>query len=84
MHAGSIDRNTAAGRVYNQMVYNLGIWYTTAQLSRRARTYCVSTRISEVRHQIAREGCFEIVTEPFTQDGKRLFRYRMVRVGRAK
>jgi len=51
MHAGSIDNDrTAAARVYAAL--SGGGWVSGWDLSRAARTTCVSTRVSEVRAQL--------------------------------
>ncbi len=80
MHAGSITKNTAAGRVYAHLKAHIGEWFTTRGLAAWADTYCVSTRISEVRAQL--DDGLEIITEPFSVKGRRVFRYRMVKRGK--
>lgn len=52
MHAGRIDGDTAAGRVYEVLKGKAGEYVGGMELTLLARTTAVSTRISEVRRQL--------------------------------
>lgn len=77
MHGGSIDRpDTAAGRVYAALRDRNGGWVGGWDLSMIAQTTAVSTRVSEVRAQLARQPgrgeCVEV-----ERRGQKFF-YRLV------
>ena len=75
MHCGKLTTNSAAGRVYRELrrwsQFGSG-WVNGWQLSVNARTTAVSTRISEIRHQLPPNERIEK-----KQDG-RGFYYRLV------
>jgi hypothetical protein len=52
MHPGKIDGNSAAARLYGVLRSLPGHWFGGDELAKAADTTCVSTRISEVRHQL--------------------------------
>lgn len=52
MHVGSVDRDTAAGRVWDVLHENLGRWVSGWDLTVRARTTAISTRVAEIRQQL--------------------------------
>jgi hypothetical protein len=52
MHPGKLDGNTAAARVYRALRSVPSHWWGGDELAAAAATTCVSTRISEVRHQL--------------------------------
>ena len=52
MHPGKLSGHTAAARVYHCLRSEPGRWWGGDELSAAAGTTCVSTRISEVRHQL--------------------------------
>ncbi len=54
MNAGRIDRNTAAARVWGILKGRRGQLISSWDLSQAARTTAVSTRVSEVRHELNR------------------------------
>lgn len=80
MHAGNIDNDTAAGRVYRALSARPGIWLDAWELMTAARTTAVSTRISEVRHALRDRGGIEQVEHK--QAGHNHY-YRIVRTGEA-
>lgn len=75
MHAGSLTGNTAAARVYRvlkaESPSSVGGW----DLSLMARVTAVSTRVSEVRHELERLNLPERVE--VTRIGREYF-YRIV------
>ncbi|MCK4306083.1 MAG: hypothetical protein KAY24_17720 [Candidatus Eisenbacteria sp.] len=73
MHAGSIDGMTAAARVY-RVLKSEQRWIGGYELQDRAETTAVSTRVSEVRHQLPETEAIEM-----KQEGHRFF-YRWKRV----
>ncbi len=76
MHAGSIDNaSTAAGRVYRALLNRQGEWIGGWDLSQAAHVTAVSTRVSEVRHELERLERPERIE--VDQQG-RLFFYRIV------
>jgi len=78
MHAGSIENNlTAAARVYTTL-RKADRWVGGYELQDATRTTALSTRISEVRHQLMMRNP---VTEEIEvkQEGKRFY-YRLRRV----
>lgn len=85
MHYGSIvSGKSAAGRVFNVLVESLGSWVSGWELTIRARTSAVGTRVSEIRAQGAvldRLG-LAVETERKTdpESGNPAFFYRVVRV----
>ena len=52
MHPGRIDSDTAAGRVYRHLRSVQGSWVGGWELAMATKTTAVSTRVSEVRHQL--------------------------------
>ena len=52
MHPGKLEDHTAAARVYHALRSDPGRWWGGSELAEAAATTCVSTRISEVRHQL--------------------------------
>jgi hypothetical protein len=56
MHSGRIDSNTAAGRVYLYLIGLGGRWVGGWELAMATQTTAISTRISEIRHQLAGTG----------------------------
>lgn len=52
MHAGNINGNTAAGRVYRALLARRGEWVDGWTLTIDARVTAVGTRVSEVRAQL--------------------------------
>jgi len=79
MHAGSIDNpKTAAHRVYSVLRALDGAWIGGWDLTLRARASGMSTRVSEVRHQLACDPARGEAVES-RQEGVKWF-YRIVRV----
>lgn len=80
MHAGSLDRNTEARKVYEVLVRSDGRWLGGRELQDLAYTTAVSTRVSEVRHALNREAwrCERLEHE---QRGRYHF-YRVVATGK--
>jgi len=75
MHPGSIESDlTAAGRVYAYLGHHRGCWVDAWRLTLDTRTTAISTRISEIRHQLPRNERIEV-----KQVG-RGFYYRLVKV----
>lgn len=56
MHAGRLDADTAAARVYRHLRNNAGQWVGGWELAMETRTTAVSTRISEVRLRLRGTG----------------------------
>lgn len=52
MNHGSISRNTAAGRLYAVLAATPNVWRDAWELQQEARVLALSTRISEIRHQL--------------------------------
>lgn len=52
MHYGSIDRNTAAGRLFWYLKKHEGVWLDAWHLTEACEITALSTRISEIRHQL--------------------------------
>ncbi len=52
MNYGSIDKNTAAGRLYRLWKRRPGVLFTAKQIAARVDTTCPTTRVSEVRKQL--------------------------------
>lgn len=74
MHVGNISNvHTAAGRVYAYLVEHVNNWCDAWTLTIACETTAISTRISEVRHQVKANEIVEHV-----RDGKRNL-YRIVR-----
>lgn len=75
MHAGSIDSDIAkAARVYRQLKRHTNKWCDAWWLTVETETTAISTRISEVRHQLPPGERIEV-----KQEGGRFY-YRLVRV----
>lgn len=53
MHAGSINTNSAAGRLYRLLRAEPGRWHSGWDLTMVARVTALSTRISEIRDQLS-------------------------------
>jgi hypothetical protein len=82
VHAGSIDRQTAARRVYLMLASKAGRWHTGWEIAMQARTTCVSTRISEVRHQL-RGGKYRLESRCMKDtDGSQVWAYRVIKEGK--
>ena len=52
MHYGRLDRNTAAGRLFWYLQKHEGLWMDSWHLTEQCKTTALSTRISEIRHQL--------------------------------
>lgn len=52
MHPGKLDTDTAAARVWRYLLAYEGVWTDAWGLTVDTRTTAISTRISEVRHQL--------------------------------
>ena len=78
MHCGSLNGKTAAGRVFRLLDERRSEWLTGWELTMKAQTTAVSTRISEVRHQLPPHLRLEHRT---TREGHE---YRLVWVGAVK
>ena len=74
MHCGRIDRDTAAGRVFNILRANAGHWVDAWGLTLASKTTAISTRISEIRHQLATDERYDIESD---QQGRKWY-YRVV------
>lgn len=75
MHAGSIDSDTAkAARVYRLLKRHMDKWCDAWWLTVETKTTAISTRISEVRHQLPPGEKIEVEQR---KDG---FHYRLVKV----
>ena len=61
MHVGSIDRDTAAGRLYRHLRERPGVPHDAWALSQAMKTTCLSTRVSEVNVQLEGRGGTERV-----------------------
>jgi len=68
MHAGSIESDTAANRVYSYLRANRGHWIGGWRLTLDTETTAISTRISEIRHQLPVGEAIET-----KQEGRRFF-----------
>ena len=77
MHAGNITSDSAAGRVYQRLARDAGKWVDAWQLALDAETTAVSTRVSEVRRQVAALG-MSVEHEERREAGKRRQYYRLV------
>lgn len=80
MHAGNIDNDTAAGRVYRALLKRGGVWADAYELMLEAQTSALSTRVSEVRHALRDRGGLERVEHK--QVGHKHY-YRIVQTGEA-
>ena len=76
MHPGKLDGHTAAARVYRALRSVPGQWWGGDELAAAAATTCVSTRVSEVRHQLPAGESIEHRTEVY--QFKRRQYYRLV------
>lgn len=78
MHYGSIDdtSNTAAARVFRYLHERKGCWVDGWTLTTGAKVSAVSTRVSEVRHQLPEALCIDVETRT-RPDGTRGFYYRL-------
>lgn len=75
MHPGTIDSDlTAAGRVYSYLRRHANKWIDAWRLTLDAKTTAISTRISEVRHQLPPNERIEV-----KQEGRKWF-YRWAKV----
>lgn len=85
MHYGNIENGrSAAGRVFNVLVESLGSWVSGWDLTIRARTSAVGTRVSEIRAQHSTLDRLGLAVETSRQvdpeSGNPAFFYRVVRV----
>lgn len=77
VHPGRIDTDlTAAGRLYSHLRRHRGKWIGGWQLTLDTKTTAVSTRISEIRHQLPETEQIEV-----KQEGRNFF-YRWMKVDR--
>jgi hypothetical protein len=76
MHPGKLEGNTAAARVYHTLRSLPAHWFGGDELAAAAGTTCVSTRVSEVRHQLPAGERIEHRSEVF--QFKRTQYYRLV------
>ena len=53
MHCGSLTGDSGAARVYRRLRASEGQWIGAWDLTLDCRTTAISTRVSEVRHQLA-------------------------------
>ena len=74
MHSGKLEGDTAANRVYQYLKRNQGQWFGGWDLTIATRTTAISTRISEIRHQVPANERIEV-----DQEGTYWF-YRLVKV----
>ena len=74
MHPGKLEGHTAAARVYHALRSDPGRWWGGSELAEAAGTTCVSTRISEVRHQLPAGERLEHRTEVFQFQRKQFYR----------
>jgi len=75
MHVGSIESElTAAGRVYAYLAHRRGSWVDSWRLTLDTQTTAISTRISEIRHQLPPTEDVEV-----NQIGRKFY-YRLVKV----
>ena len=72
MHFGRIENDTAAGRVFKLLRANAGEWIDAWTLTLACRTTAISTRISEIRHQLVADERYAI--ESLYEDGKWYYR----------
>ena len=78
MHYGSIDNpNTVASRVYDILMFNMPNWIPARRLAKLAKTTSITTRISEVRHQLDPESFLTIEIKRERVKGKVVTSYRM-------
>jgi len=84
VHYGNIDKpTTAAGRVYRTLKHRRrGSWTTTAGVAELAKTYCPSTRISEVRRQLEARDNGERIESWRRPDGVWVYRLVCARASR--
>lgn len=73
MHVGKLTGDNAANRVYRVLTSQPGAWIGGWDLTQRAMTSAVSTRVSEVRSQLDGSETIEV------QQRGRAFYYRLVR-----
>lgn len=52
MHAGKLQGNNAANRVWGVLCNHIGTWLPIPDIARLSATVSTSTRISELRHQL--------------------------------
>ena len=74
MPAGKLEGDTAANRVYRYLKRNHGQWFGGWQLTIDTHTTAISTRLSEIRHQVPANEKIEV-----DQDGTDWF-YRLCKV----
>ena len=74
MHPGKLEGHTAAARVYHALRSEPGRWWGGSELAEAAGTTCVSTRISEVRHQLPAGERLEHRAEVFQFQRKQFYR----------
>ena len=74
MHPGKLEGHTAAARVYHALRSEPGRWWGGSELADAAGTTCVSTRISEVRHQLPAGERLEHRAEVFQFQRKQFYR----------
>ena len=81
MHPGKLEGHTAAARVYHALRSEPGRWWGGSELAEAAGTTCVSTRISEVRHQLPAGERLEHRAEVFQFQRKQFYRIVVEELG---
>ena len=81
MHPGKLEGHTAAARVYHALRSEPGRWWGGSELADAAGTTCVSTRISEVRHQLPAGESIEHRAEVFQFQRKQFYRIVVEELG---
>lgn len=76
MHTGRLDTDSAAGRVYRYLKQHKGCWVDAWTLTVETGTTAISTRISEVRHQLNEKQIPEAIET--RQDANRRWYYRLM------
>ena len=77
MHFGRLDRDTAAGRVFDALADRLGEWVDGWTLTLAAHVTAVGTRASEVRHALRERLELGVAIEHRCCDGQQHY-YRLV------
>jgi hypothetical protein len=78
MNYGNIEKNTAAGRVFEYLKARLGQWVDGWSLTVETKTTAISTRVSEIRVQVDRLGYAVEMKREKGEDGRPKFFYRLV------
>ena len=75
MNYGKIENDTQAGRVFRYLKDNIGKWFSSLELTLLLSQPAISTRISEIRAQLATNEDLDVESER-RENGK--WYYRLV------